>query len=115
MNKVIAVLFAVSCAATAYFSASILGPGMWFWIIIGTGIFVVISQLLTDIPLLVKLGSVLAGLLSFVSICAVALGLLAATIGGSFHLDDREAALLFFFFLIAVFGFILARIVSKSV
>ena len=80
---------------------------MWFWIIIVTGAFVAASQFHQS---LISFGSIAAGLLGVISILAVLLGLLAATIGGSFKLDGRESLLLFSFFLITVFGFILIRV-----
>ena len=83
---------------------------MWFWIITATGMFVAASQFL---PALRGLGSVAAFLLAVISVLAVVLTLLAATIGGSFELDNREALLVFGFFMIAVSGFLLARINRK--
>ena len=111
MNKFIAVLFALSCFATAAQSSAIMGAGNWFWIIIVTGALVMLSQF---IPKLAGAGSGIALLLSLISICAVLLGLVAATIGGSFKLDNNEALLLFSFALIAIFGFTLAIIHKKS-
>ena len=110
MNKVIAILFAISCIATSVVSGNLLGIGMWFWIIIATGSFVAISQFL---PKIRGLGAAVAGLLGVISIGAVFLGLVAATIGGSFKLDDNQSLLLFLFFLIAVFGFTLISINKK--
>lgn len=110
MNKTIAILFAVSCFATSALSNSIMGPGMWFWIIIITGVFVALSQFFPKIRVF---GAGIAGLLGIVSIFAVLLGLVAATIGGSFKLDTDEALLLFSFFLIAVFGITLVRVNRK--
>lgn len=107
MNRIVAILFAISCFATSIVSGNILGVGMWFWIIIATGLFVAISQFL---PILSGLGSVAALLLAVISICAFVLTLLAATIGGSFKLNNSEALLVFGFFMIAVFGLWLFRI-----
>ncbi|HAJ76008.1 MAG TPA: hypothetical protein DCM64_06090 [Gammaproteobacteria bacterium] len=110
MNKIIAVLFAISCFATSAVSNSILGVGMWFWIIIATGVFVTASQFL---PALRELGGIVALILSIISVCAVVLTLLASTIGGSSGLGNSEALLVFTFTMIAVFGFSLARISNK--
>lgn len=111
MNKTVAILFAMSCFATSFASNSILGAGMWFWVIIATGLFVALSQYR---PMLRGIGSAAASLLAVIAVCAVVLTLLAATIGGTFRLGDREALLAFSFFLIAVFGFSLARINKKA-
>ncbi len=106
MNKLVAILFALACFTTSFASGNILGVGMWFWIIIATGGFVAMSQF---IPGLEKPGSVLALLLSMISIFAILFGFLAATIGGSFELDSREALLFASFFLVAIFGIALNR------
>ena len=96
--------------ATSITSGSILGVGMWFWIIIATGILVAISQFYSPLR---PFGSVAALLLGIISVCAVLLTLLAATIGGSFELDGRETMLVFSFMMIAVFGFPLVFINKK--
>ena len=110
MNKAVATLFAISCFVTSFTSGNILGIGMWFWIISATGIFVAASQFL---PALRGVGRVAAFLLAAISVFAVVLTLLAATIGGSFKLDNRETLLVFGFFMIAVSGFLLTRIDKK--
>jgi hypothetical protein len=104
MQKIIAILFALCCFSTAAVSHSLMGAGMWFWIIIGMGGFVAVSQYM---PQLQDLGAGCAAILSVISVAAVMLGLVAATIGGSFRLQGQEALLLFLFFLIAVNGFTL--------
>lgn len=111
MNKTVAILFAISCLVTSTTSANILGPGMWFWVISATGVFVAISQFL---PTLRGLGNIAAFLLALISVFAVVLTLLAATIGGSFRLGDKETLLVFGFFMIAVLGFVLTRVNKKS-
>ena len=65
-------------------------------------------------PMLRELGAIAATILAMISVCAVVLSLLAATIGGSFELDGRETLLVFSFAMIVVFGFSLARINKKS-
>ena len=84
-----------------------LGVGMWFWVIMGAGIFVAISQFT---PMLQGFGTLVAGLLGIISVLAIFLTLLAATIGGSFKLEDNELLLLLSFFFVAVFGFSLVGI-----
>jgi len=110
MNKVVAILFTISCFATSWISGIILGVGMWFWIIIASGVFVSISQFL---PIIRGVGAVMAGLMGIISIIAVLLGLLAATTGGSFDFDDEGFLLLLSFCFIAMFGFALV-IFNKS-
>ena len=111
MNKIVAILFAIACFATSAVSGSILGVGMWFWIISAIGALVAVSQF---VPILRGLGSVAALLLGVISVCAVGLALLAATTGGSFKLDNKEALLVFAFFMIAVLGFILVGINKRK-
>ncbi len=62
-------------------SNSLLGAGMWFWIILVSGLFVAVSAY---IPELEMLGAFVARLLALGSIGAVLLGLVAVTAGGSF-------------------------------
>ena len=62
-------------------SNSLLGAGMWFWIILVSGLFVAVSAY---IPELEMLGALVARLLALGSIGAVLLGLVAVTAGGSF-------------------------------
>lgn len=107
MNKIIAILFALSCFAASAISSSILGIGIWFWIIITAGVFVGASQF---VPVLRNPGGRIASRLGIIAVLAVGLTLLAATTGGSFELGGSEALLVFAFFMIAVFGFSLARL-----
>jgi vacuolar-type H+-ATPase subunit I/STV1 len=62
-------------------SNSLLGAGMWFWIILVSGLFVAVSAY---IPELEMLGTFVARLLALGSIGAVLLGLVAVTADGSF-------------------------------
>ena len=109
MNKIIALVFAFFCFATALLSNSIMGAGVWFWVIVIIGMLVPITQYSIKFQ---ALGVILAILLSVLSLCVVLLGLLAATIGGSFRLSDNTAQLLFLFSMITVSGIIL-QISSK--
>jgi hypothetical protein len=110
MNRVVAILFAITCFSTSWISGSLLSVGMWFWVILVSGIVVAISQFFQTTQ---ELGSIVAALISVISIFAVLSGLLAATVGGSFKSDDDGLLLLFSFFLTAVFGFTLVRINRK--
>ena len=111
MHKFIGIFFAIACIATSAVSNSIMGAGLWFWVITATGLFVAISQFL---PWLRGIGSGFALILSVLSVCAIVLGLLAATIGGSFNMDGGAALLLLLFFLIAVLGFIVSSLYTRS-
>ena len=110
MNRIIGVLFAIACISTSWTSGNLLGVGMWFYIILGTGIGVAASQF---VPALERLGAGFASVLAVISVIAALLILLLATTGGSFKLDDSEILLLLSFFMIAVFGFSLARVTKK--
>ena len=112
MNKLIGVLFAITCFATSALSNSIMGAGIWFWVIIASGLLVAVCQWF---PMLQSLAAGVALLLSTLSVLAVLLGLLASTIGGSFNIDDSSALLLFLFFVIAVLGFVVSSIYRRSV
>lgn len=111
MNKIIGIFFAIACIATSAVSNSMMGAGLWFWVIIATGLVVAVSQFF---PMLRGVGSGLALMLATLSVCAVLLGLLAATIGGSFNMDGSAAFLLFLFFVIAVLGFVLSSLYKRS-
>jgi len=111
MNKFLGFVFAITCFSTSALSNSIMGAGMWFWVIIAVGLFVPISQYF---PKLREPGAVAACILGCISICAVLFGLVAATIGGSFRLEDREALLLFLFFIIGVIGITMAILDKKA-
>lgn len=111
MHKFMGVLFALACFATSAMSNSIMGAGFWFWVIIATGCIVAYSQFS---PRLRGLGSGLALLLSFLSILTIVLAMVAATIGGSFKMDDSFGLLLFLFSVVAVLGFVVAILYKKS-
>ncbi len=111
MNKVFAILFTISCIATSTVSSHIMGIGIWFWVIIVIGMVVGISQFFKP---LIEMGTALAILLSVISACAILLGLVAATIGGSFRMDDSAALLLFLFFTIIMNGIALALVNNKK-
>lgn len=99
-------IFAAACLAAAFLSGNILGVGMWAWLMLGAGIFVGLS---VHFPVLAATGravGLLAGVLGFI---AVALGLLAATIGGGFKLPADQASLLALIFVIAASGIALSR------
>ncbi len=112
MHKIIGIFFAITCFATSAVSNSIMGAGVWFWVIIATGCIVAFSQFF---PKIRGPGSGLAMLLGFVSIFAILFGMVAATIGGSFKMDDSSALLLFLFFIVAVLGFVLASLYKRSI
>lgn len=101
MHKSVSLLFGFACLATALQSNSILGAGVWFWVILLSGFFVAASA---HLPKIASLGAALAAILVIIAIGAILLGLVAATAGGSFRLQPSEALLLFFFGLICIFG-----------
>tara|TARA_B110000858_G_scaffold198436_1_gene264957 strand:- start:2909 stop:3271 length:363 start_codon:yes stop_codon:yes gene_type:complete len=111
MNKFVGILFAITCFATSALSSSIMGAGLWFWVIIASGLIVAVCQWF---PMLQSLAAGVALLLSTLSILAVLLGLLASTIGGSFNIDGSSALLLFLFFVIAVLGFVISSLYRRS-
>lgn len=99
--KLVSFCMAISCFITAFLSFQLFGEGMWFWVIIGVGLTTLIALFNDKVQ---PVAVVFSGLLALVSVGAVLLGLVAATIGGSFKMDSASAFLLFFFGLIAVFG-----------
>lgn len=111
MQKTLSLVFGLCCFLTSYVSSSLLGVGIWFWIIIGSGIFVAASAFL---PALQNLGVGIAGMLAGISVVAVLLIVLAASIGGSFELGSSETALLLLFAMIAITGFTLGAISRRK-
>jgi hypothetical protein len=105
LNKILGVFFAISCFATSGLSGSMLGVGMWFWIIVATGFFVAISQF---VPGLRGIGTVAASILGVIAILAALLALFVV-IGGSGP-SNEDILLILGFVMIAVFGFSLVRI-----
>ena len=110
MNKLVGTLFAITCFSTSALSSSLMGTGLWFWVIIASGFLVAGSQFF---PKLESIGSAIAMTLGILSVFAVLLGLLASTIGGSFKIDSSTALLLFLFFLISILGFVIVRLNKK--
>ncbi|GGI67851.1 hypothetical protein GCM10009332_01350 [Shewanella gelidii] len=93
---------------------------MWFWAILTAGVFVAISPYLPKFTdsgkhFAVSLSTVIAGVSACFSICAVGLGLLAATVGGNFRLDVEEAWLLILFGLTAIMGIILVVVNRRDI
>jgi len=111
MQKITSILFFFACVATSWISSSLLGVGMWFWIIIASGIFVAVSSF---IPLFEAVGVAVAGLLATISVIAVLLGLAASTIGDSSDFGGGVGLLLFLFAVIAVLGFILGSLQKRK-
>lgn len=105
-GAVSSILFALTGIAVAVLSGTMMGPGFWSMAIIGVSVLVALSPY---IPALLQLAAGLAVFSAVLSFLAVALGLLAATTGGSFRLPADQGLLLFSFFLLAVFGLIFAR------
>ena len=111
MNKILGVFFAISCFVTSGLSGSMLGVGMWFWIIVAAGFFVPISQF---VPSLLGIGTVAASILGVIAMLAALLALFVVmTLGGSGP-SDEDILLILGFVMIAVFGFSLARVNRKT-
>lgn len=99
-------VFALGCAAITWQSAAILGTGFWGWLILGVGVIVGVSPYFRYLR---ELGRVMALLMSGVAFLAILLGLLAATVGGSFNLPANQAALLFSFGTVGILGFVVSK------
>jgi len=103
-------LYALACLASAALSAQILGPGMWGGVFLCAGLFVGASPYFPVIRQPAKSIALLSAILAFL---AVALGLLAATTGGSFRLPTDQAFLLTMIGAIGVFGIVVHRALVK--
>ncbi len=103
-------LYALSCLAAAGLSAQILGPGMWGAIFLGAGLFVGASPYY---PPLQQPAGAIALISAILAFLAVALGLLAASTGGSFRLPADQALLLTLIGAIGVFGIAVHRVLTR--
>ncbi|MEE4380082.1 MAG: hypothetical protein V2J55_21555 [Candidatus Competibacteraceae bacterium] len=92
-------------------SAQILGPGMWGAIFLGAGVLVAASPYYPPIR---DIGRGVALVTGILALLAVALGLLAATIGGSFRLPNEQAMLLVAFSVIGIFGITVFKRLSNA-
>lgn len=111
MKRLICLLFALACFSTATLSSQMLGVGLWFWVILGSGVIAVSSTLY---PALLPLAVIAGGCLGLISVVAIVLGLLAATIGGSFNMDGQSALLLLLFGVIAISGLTLVKLHQRD-
>ena len=104
-------IFALSCVTAAFLSSSILGPGLWAWMMLGTGLAVAASPYFYNWQ---AVGGVIALIAAALALIATLLGLLAATIGGSFNLPADQALLLVLFLLIGISGIVLFRALQRK-
>ncbi len=91
---------------TAWSSAVMVGTGLWGILILGAAFVVVLSAFYLPLQLF---ASGIAGLISALSAIAIALGLLAETIGGSFDISKEFGTLLGSFGLLFIAGLAVIR------
>jgi hypothetical protein len=110
-GAIISAVFALACACTSVLSASILGLGVWGWLTIFGGLFVGVSPYISSIQ---AAGRAIALVMAILSLLAVALGLLAATVGGSFRLPSDQALLFALFGMIGISSIVYSRSKGKD-
>ncbi|NNL99294.1 MAG: hypothetical protein HKO62_01000 [Gammaproteobacteria bacterium] len=104
-------IFMLGCIGTFWQSATLLGFGMWGWIILGAGVLVGISP---HLPSMRANARAVALILVMLSCIALPLALLAAGTGGAFKLSTDEILLLLGFAMIAVSGIAVARATRRK-
>jgi len=104
-------LLAIACLVAAALSASILGPGMWAVALTVAGLAFAASPYVPSIQPAVRAVALVGGVLALL---AVALGLLAATTGGSFRLPDDQAALLAALAAVGILGIVVNKSLGIS-
>ena len=104
-------IFGLACVATMWQSAQILGTGLWGWAFLAVGCFVAVGPYVAALRGPARAVALVFGILAFL---AVALGLLAATIGGSFRLPDDQALLLVTFCVVGVFGIVVFKVLRSE-
>jgi hypothetical protein len=82
------VLFAIVALATSWISAGLLGAGLWAVLMVLAALVVAASPFYEPMQ---PVARVIAGLAAVLSGMAVALGLAAATIGGTFNMPVSRA------------------------
>lgn len=107
MNKLLGVLFAIACFATAGLSGRMLGVGMWFWIIAGAGLVVAVSQF---IPSLRGFATLTASVLAVIAAVAASLALFALVALGGSGPSNEDVLLIFGFAMISVLGFSIVKV-----
>jgi len=105
INRIIALLLAITCIAIAMLSSELVGPGMWGMIILVSGLFIGISPYFraTILP-----GRAISILLCIICIGAFVLGMVAGTIGSG--LDQEEKLFLFLFLIAGILSGVVAAI-----
>ena len=101
------VVFSAACVSAAFLSFSVLGGGMWAYVLIAAGLLSVVSPYFTPIQPAVGSLAMVGGVLALV---ASLLGCLAATIGGSFRLPGDQALLLLLLAIIGVTGIVIGKV-----
>ena len=94
-------LFVSAVAGACGYSMSILGAGMWAWLLLLVAGFVLVSVF---VPSLDHMATILGKISGLLAVLALALLLLAATVGGSFRMSESNAIFAVLLVLVALFG-----------
>ena len=106
MYPISCALFVIATSVTAWYSAAAVGSGIWGILMLAAAFIVALSVFYAPLRLFAK---GIAGAMSVISGLAIALGLLAGTIGGSFNMSREAGSLLICFGVLFVFGIVLVK------
>lgn len=101
MIAIVRTLFVLVAGATVWLSAALDGVGLWGTALAAAIVLVFVSLFL---PLLGRIASVVVRATAALAAVALALTLLAGTVGGSFRISESVQPLLFCFFLLIAIG-----------
>jgi hypothetical protein len=110
MTSILKLLLAATAIGASLHGVNVFGLGMWPIVFSACGIVILASIFL---PKLHTTAIAIAKLIGVLSLIAFILLMVAATIGGSFHLSESNQTIAFELALMAVFGCIFFLIKNK--
>jgi hypothetical protein len=102
LTALLKLIFVAATIAASTYSMSVFGPGMWSWIFLGVALIVLASLFFVR---LAPLAAVLGKTSGFLAATALGLLLIAAMVGGSFHLSESNVIFAYLLGLLAAAGF----------
>ena len=102
MTSFAKLLFVLAAASASAYSMSVFGPGMWSWIFLGITFLVLVSVFVASLDVFAIILGCVSGVLAGL---ALALLMLAATVGGSFNMSDSNVVFAVLLVFLMIFGF----------
>ncbi len=101
MSRILKILLSLTTLAACLYGVNVFGLSMWPLLFSGLGLFMLVSLFF---PWLDTAAVVMARIMGLLSFAAFALLMLAATVGGSFHLSASNQTVAVFLALMAMLG-----------